>query len=349
MGIPLLLRARGDLEAQREGFDAIADLIQAADTVAICAHTTPDGDALGSTLALARAIRSIWPGTEVTCLLADDQPIPVTLRFLPGAEELVRASEYEGEPDLFVCVDLSSANRLNNAEAVMRRARRVAVIDHHPAGEPYWDAAAIRPEACAAGVLVAEFIEHCGGGMTSDMAQNLLCAIMTDTGRFQYQNADPEAFSVASFLVNAGANPSEISLNVYQSDRLAYLHLEAKVMSRVVTFNDGRISYSYATLDDINGGGVSMSECDGLIDVVRRVAGAEVSLFLKEVAAGKVRGNLRAKTHVDISGIARELGGGGHAAAAGFTMDGGIDEVLSAVLPRLHALLDGGEEGRRGA
>ena len=226
---------------------------------------------------------------------------------------------------------------------------RVAVIDHHPGGEPYWDAAVIRPEACAAGVLVAEFIEHCGGGLTSDMAQNLLTAIVTDTGRFQYQNADPEAFAVASALVNAGANPAEVSLNVYQSDRLAYLHLEAKVMSRIVTFNEGRISYSYATLEDINGGGVAMSECEGLVDVVRRVSGAEICLFLKEVTADKVRGNLRAKTDIDISGVARELGGGGHSAASGFTMEGDIDQVLSAALPRLHALLDGSGDGTASA
>lgn len=349
MGVPLLLRARGDLEAQRRGFDAIAELVSRSGTVAICAHTTPDGDALGSNLALARAIRSIWPATEVTCLLADDQPVPATLAFLPGASELVRASEYDGTPDLFICVDLSGPKRLNHGEEVMRRARHVAVIDHHPGAEPFWDAAVIRPEACAAGILVAEFIEHCGGGFTSDMAQNLLCAIVTDTGRFQYQNADPEAFAVASALVNAGADPAEISLRVYQSDRLAYLHLEAKVMSRVVTFHDGRISYSYATLEDINGGGVAMSECDGLVDVVRRVGGAEVSLFLKEVATGWVRGNLRAKTDIDISQVARDMGGGGHAAAAGFSVQGNIDEVLSMVLPRLHALLDGSEEGGTGA
>lgn len=349
MGAPLLLRARGDLNAQRAGFDTIAELVSTSHTVAICAHTAPDGDAIGSTLALGRGIRSLWPDVQVTCLLADDQDVPRTLQFLPGTDTLVKASEYLEDPDLFICVDLSSAPRLNNGEAVMRRAAHVAVIDHHPGGEPYWDAAVIRPEACAAGVLVAEFIEHCGGGLTSDMAQNLLTAIVTDTGRFQYQNADPEAFAVASALVNAGANPAEVSLNVYQSDRLAYLHLEAKVMSRIVTFNEGRISYSYATLEDINGGGVAMSECEGLVDVVRRVSGAEICLFLKEVTADKVRGNLRAKTDIDISGVARELGGGGHSAASGFTMEGDIDQVLSAALPRLHALLDGSGDGTASA
>lgn len=340
---------RSHTEECAEVFDRIAALIAEARTIAICAHVNPDGDALGSGLALAQVIQQRWPGKEVVNLLAEDDVVPRIYRFLPGADQFVRACAYDADPDLFISVDLSQPSRLGDGEAVRGRAKKTAILDHHPCDEPEADAFVIRPDAAAAGVIVTEFIVHLGAEMTADMAQNLFCAIATDTGRFQYQNADPEAFAVASALVNAGADPAEISLRVYQSDRLAYLHLEAKVMSRVVTFHDGRISYSYATLEDINGGGVAMSECDGLVDVVRRVGGAEISLFLKEVATGWVRGNLRAKTDIDISQVARDMGGGGHAAAAGFSVQGNIDEVLSMVLPRLHALLDGSEEGGTGA
>ncbi len=328
-------------------FDRVAVLIDEASDIAVCAHTSPDGDAIGSCLALAELIEGRWENKRVACLLADDDAVPRTYTFLPGAERLVKASAYEADPDLFICVDLSAPSRLAGAEAVLRRASKVAVLDHHPADAVFWDAGVVRPQAAAAGVIVAELALHLKARLTPTMAQNLLCAIVTDTGRFQYQNADGEAFEVASLLVDAGANPAEIALRVYQSDRLSYIHLCATVMSRISTFEQGRVSYSYATAADFRSNDVPLAECDGLIDLVRCVDGSLVSLFLKEVPDGKVRGNLRSKCGIDISGIARELGGGGHKAAAGFTVEGTIDEALSAVLPKLHALFE--DEGRADA
>ena len=288
---------------QDRGFDLIADEIGQAATIALCAHTDPDGDALGSVLALAHAIEARWPAKEVVCLTADDDEIPAIYRFLPGSERFIAASAYEGDSVVGV----------------------------------------IRPSAAAAGIVVAEFIDYLGIELDAEMATCLFCAIVTDTGRFQYQNADGEAFSVASKLVEAGASPSDIALHVYQSDRLAYLYLESKVMGRIITFSDGRIAYSYATLADIKASGVAVSECDGLVDVVRRVAGADVIMFLKQVSENQVRGNLRSKSNLDISIVARALGGGGHPAASGFPFEGTIDDALETALPLLRALVESGE------
>lgn len=335
-----------DHAGQDASFDEITALLERAGSVAVCAHTSPDGDALGSELALIELIESRWPEKDVVGLLADDDIVPRIYQFLPGAERLVRARDYEGSPDLFFCVDLSQPSRLADAQAVLERSASAAVIDHHPSGERFWDAGVVRPDAAAAGVIVAEYALHLAGELSRDMAQNLLCALMTDTGRFQYQNANGEAFRVASALVDAGASPSEIALNVYQSDRLGFLHLCATVMGRIATFEHGKIAYSYATSADFAATGVPVAECDGLVDVVRRVDGSEIALFLKEVPGGKVRGNLRAKSDRDISIIAREMGGGGHPAAAGFTVEGDIDQALSVVLPKLRALY-AQEEGAR--
>lgn len=322
-------------------FARVAALIEEASVIAVCAHTSPDGDAIGSSLALAELIERRWEGKHVTCLLADDDIVPRTYSFLPGIERLTRPSDYAADPDLFICVDLSAPSRLSEAEAVLKRSAKVAVLDHHPAGDEFWDAGVVRTDAAAAGVVVAEFALHLGEPLSPTMAQNLLCAIVTDTGRFQYSNADGEAFEVASMLVDAGANPADIALHVYQSDRLAYIHLCAVVMARISTFEGGKVAYSYATAADFKSNDVPLAECDGLVDLVRCVDGTEVALFLKEVPGGKVRGNLRSKCGIDISGIAREFGGGGHKAAAGFTFEGTIDETLAAALPRLHALFEG--------
>ena len=323
---------------QAELFKGVVALIEDANTIAICAHTSPDGDAIGSGLALAEVIRTAWPGKRVTNLLADQDPVPRIYRFLPGSDTFVHAVDYDVTPDLFICVDLSQMSRLADAEKICARAHHVAVLDHHPSGERFWDAGVVRPDAAATGVIISECCLHSSRVLTPTIAQNLLCAIITDTGRFQYQNADSEAFETASMLVEAGASPAEVALNVYQSDRLAYVHLAARVLARIQTFAEGRIAYSFATAEDIANAGVTLDELDGLIDLVRCIEGTKVALFLKEVAGGKVRGNLRSKCDLDVSGIAREMGGGGHRAAAGFTASGTVDEVRAIVLPKLCAL-----------
>lgn len=339
------LRSEEIMARQRPSFDEITRLVERASTIAVCAHTSPDGDALGSELALVELIEGTWPGKRVSPLLADRDVVPRIYRFLPGAERLACACDYQEDPDLFICVDLSKPERLADARAVLERSGSVAVIDHHPSSGRFWDAGVVRPDAAAAGVIVAEYAIHLRGSLTPTMAQCLLCALVTDTGRFQYQNANGEAFEVASLLVDSGASPSEVALNVYQSDRVAYLHLSATVMGRITTFEQGKIAYSYATSADFEATGVPVAECDGLVDIVRRVDGCEVALFLKEVPGGMVRGNLRAKSDLDISVVARAMGGGGHPAAAGFTVEGDIDEALSAVLPKLRALYAAPAEG----
>ena len=142
---------------------------------------------------------------------------------------MVPASRYAGSPDLFISVDLSVDARLNKALPVLERSRRHVIIDHHPCETHTGEAFVIRPQAAAVGVIVTEYALHLGVRLTRPIAQCLFCAIVTDTGRFQYQNADPESFQAASLLVDAGASPAEVSLNVYQSFSLSYLHLESEI------------------------------------------------------------------------------------------------------------------------
>lgn len=326
---------------QLEAFELLTRMIEGAQKIVLCAHTRPDGDALGSVLAMGAIIREAFDeDKDVVCLLADEAAIPATYEFLPEAKSFVRPSQYEEDPDLFIALDLPCASRLAAARPIMERSAAVAVVDHHPAdgsfGEPHIE----RTDAAATGVVVAEYALFLGTPITPEIATDLFCVIQTDTGRFMYQNANPEAFKIASLLVDSGADPSEISLHVYQSFRLPYLHLESIVMGRIVTLDHGRIAYSYATRRDLERTGAKDDECDGLIDVVRSVRGSEVALFLKEGSIpGIVRGNLRAKGDLDVSGIARAMGGGGHKAAAGFSVEGTVDDVFARVFPLLRALV----------
>ena len=320
---------------------SIFEAIESAETIAISGHTSPDGDALGSTLGLGLALRGRFPRKKIAFLLADDAPVPRIYRFLAGSDELVPASRYELNPDLFISVDCPVLERLENAAAVARRSCRIVCFDHHPAREEFAHIAIRRPEAAAASVIIEEFLSFCNITITPEVANCLFCGLVTDTGRFQYQNTDPESFCVASRLVAAGAEPARISLEVYQSQRIEYLHLESIVMGRICTVADGKVAYSFARAEDLARCGVSTDECDGLVDLVRSVGGVEVCVFLKGLDDGRVRGNLRSKSSIDISGVAAAFNGGGHAAAAGFTFEGSIEDALDAVLPLLAALVRG--------
>lgn len=320
-------------------WESVIEFIEGAQTIAISGHTNPDGDALGSLLGLGASIRAQFPDKRVDYLLADNGAIPRIYQFLPGAHELTPAALCNASYDLFISVDVPTLERMNDSAAIAKRARGRVVIDHHPTCEEFGDVTVRVTSAAATAVLVEELLNAAGWPVTPDIASCLLTGVMTDTGRFQYQNANPSAFACASRLVDAGAQPARIALEVYQSQRLEYLHLESIVMSRIETRAAGRVAYSYAFANDLVECGAKSAECDGLVDIVRQVAGTELCLFLRESEPGVVRGNLRSKGSIDISGIAVELGGGGHAAAAGFTFHGEVSEAAELVLPKLEALL----------
>lgn len=329
----------GPSEFEHE-FGRILELIEDASSIAISGHTSPDGDALGSVLGLGLALRGRYPQKRIALLLADDAPVPRIYRFMAGADTLMPAARYTEAPDLFISVDCPVIERLADAAEVARRARHTASFDHHPAREEYAEVSVRRVSSAAAAVIIDEFLMASGIEMTGDIATCLLCGIVTDTGRFQYQNADPAAFCCAANLVGHGAEPARVALEVYQSQRIEYLHLESIVMGRIHTVANGRVAYSYAYTRDLDGCGVTPDECDGLVDVVRAVNGVEVCLFVKETADGaSVRGNVRSKGDHDVSGVAARFGGGGHAAAAGFTYEGSIEETLNAALPMLAELV----------
>lgn len=322
-----------------EPFSRIAELIDGSHTIAISGHTSPDGDALGSVLGLGLALRSRYPEKEIAFLLADDAPVPRIYRFLSGADELKSAVSYAVDPDLFIAVDCPVLDRLADAAVVAQRAHHVVAFDHHPCRHEFAEVVARHVKCAATAVLIDKFLAFCEIEVDPGMATALLCGIVTDTGRFQYQNADPVAFAVAAHLVSCGADPAKISLEVYQSQRIEYLRLESLVMGRIKTVADGRVAYSYARVEDIARRRVSQDECDGLVDVVRSVQGVEVCLFLKEFEPGRIRGNLRSKGDIDVSGVAASFGGGGHVAAAGFTFEGSVEDALSVALPQLAALV----------
>ena len=294
----------------------ILELIEGASSIAISGHTSPDGDALGSVLGLGLSLMKVFPDKDIALLLADDDPVPRIYRFMEGADLLVPASAYTGNPDLFISVDVPVVERLNNSAEVLRRSAHVACFDHHPAREEFAEVSLRCVNAAACAMIIDRFFGRLRYYRKRQHRHLPAVRLVTDTGRFQYQNADAAAFHAASRLVAHGADPARVALEVYQSMRVEFLHLKSIVMGRIKTVAHGRVAYSYAYESDLKECGVTSDECDGLVDVVRSVMGVEVCLFLKGIEGDtKVRGNLRSKGELDVSEIAANFGGGGHHAA----------------------------------
>ena len=316
--------------------DAIAAVLRDAKQVVVCAHVSPDGDAIGSVLGLTLALRAI--GTDAIPTLANDRTPPVTYAFLPGADLWRPAAGLE-VPDVFVALDTPVASRLGVAESLMRAARHVVVLDHHPDAPQYGDSVLSDPAMSATGQIIWRLLPALGADPSAAIARCLYVALMTDTGRFTYDNTTPSALRDAAAMLEAGADPAEAARHVYQERSARSLALEAIALERLTRANGGRVVWSYLTDADFEATGAFPEEAEHLPDAIRALGGIDVALLLR-VKGDEIRVNLRAKTGFDVGAVGRILGGGGHRGAAGLTWEG---SALEPLMNRLLPLLPGGD------
>lgn len=309
-----------------------AVMLRHAKAVVVCGHVRPDGDAMGAVLGLTLALRQV--GVPAVPMLADtDTQPPATYSFLPGFALFMPLSDLE-QPDVFVAVDTPNFSRLGDAEPMARAAETLIVLDHHPDNDGFGTVNVTDPTAAASGQIVWRLLERLELDPSPEVATCCYVGLMTDTGRFQFDNTSADAFRDAAAMVERGASPAEASRLVYQERTAGSLRLQALAMSRVEIVNDGKVAWSWIAEPDFPAARARREESEYLPDAVREIGGVEVVVLLREVD-GEVRGNLRAKTGFDVGSVAREFGGGGHAAASGFTMPGRIDDVLPVLLSRL--------------
>ena len=317
--------------------EKIATILQDNDDFVICGHVSPDGDCIGSQLALWHALKSI--GKNAACVLVRSDPLGASLDFLPGAEEMTPAADFAGTCKTFIGVDVPNRERIGRAAcAILDTAQLSITIDHHAADERMCDFAYVDPDAAAASMIVWEIIKLLVDGPSKECALCAYTGLLTDTGGFRFQNSDSRAFQAASELVAHGVDPSFVATNVYQNRTLASLKLEAIVINRMDVFCDGQVAMSWVDEGDVQNVGAERADLEPLVDVVRSVQGIRVACMMRK-QDGKARVNLRAKDDTDVSELARELGGGGHKAAAGFTIDMPMKEALAFMRGKLEDLL----------
>lgn len=309
-----------------------AEAIALAPSLALACHQMPDGDALGSMLALA--ILATEQGKEVIASWPEPFLVAPHYDFLPGLDLVTKPMDYPEAPDLMATFDCGSIGRLGELGRPARAARQLVVIDHHVSNDGYGTINVIDPSAAASAVVVRRLLELLGWPLNRDAALCLYTGLVCDTGRFQYDNTTPEVFALAQELSSFGLPIGAVSRQLFEQHRLAYMKLAAAAIERAEYDPDRRFVSTWITAEDFERYGVEVEETEGLIDLIRRTSEADVSCVVKETPEG-TRVSLRAVSDFDVSEVAVGFGGGGHRGAAGFTSDRPAREVLEAIRERL--------------
>ncbi|MCM2263800.1 MAG: bifunctional oligoribonuclease/PAP phosphatase NrnA [Desulfuromonadales bacterium] len=299
----------------------------------VASHENPDGDAIGSTLALANALREM--GKEVVAYNQDG--VPNDYRFLPGWENVATVIPDDARFDAGFVLD---AGELSRAGSWIREAcRTLANIDHHPHsdnfGEIYW----VDENASATGVMVYRLLQAAGWPISQDVATCIYTTILSDTGSFRYSNADPEAFRVAGEMVALGVDPWSIASGLYESQEESRLRLLALALPTLDVAPCGTFAAITVTNEMLAATGCRPEHTDRFVNYPRSVRGVEVAIFFRQTGPDSYKVGFRSKGRIDVGALAREFGGGGHHNAAGAVVEGSLQAVRDQVFSRLGELL----------
>ena len=310
---------------------ATADALRGHERFLVVTHENPDGDALGSLLAMQLTLRAL--GKDAVMYLAGDAPLPTEYEFMPLGD-LARTLPVDASGRVLVAVDCAKAERIGDQQAI-GRAPVVVNIDHHHDNTRFGDVNLVVPDASSTGEVLRDVVAEVGLALTPDLAEPLYIALVTDTGRFQYANTTPKALRLAAELVEAGADIHAVFQQVYESVEFARLKLRARAFDRAQVLEGGRIVVSHLLRGDYTDVGAPESYSEGIIDDLRAVEGSELAVLIREPPrktgpARKV--SLRASVdELDVSAIARRFDGGGHRQAAGFSSDASVEEITELV------------------
>src|SRR3954466_15758012 len=310
---------------------AVADAIRGHERFVLTTHENPDGDALGSLLALKLALDQL--GKDGVMVLVGDAPLPGEYAFM-SLSELRRRWPDDVAERVLLAVDCANESRIADPE-VLGRVPLSVDIDHHHDNTRFGQTNLIVADASSTGEVLRDVFRELDVELTPEIAEALYIALVTDTGRFQYTNTTPKALRLAAELVEAGADVHRVFQGVYESVQVAKLKLLARALERAKVFEGGRIVVSYLLRTDFAEVGAAEPYSEGIIDFLRAVEGSELAALIREPPRDEGparRVSLRASIdELDVSAIARLFGGGGHRQAAGFSSEKSIDEITELV------------------
>ncbi len=313
---------------------AVEVLARAADggaTVVLSGHVHPDADALGSTLALAEGLRR--RGARVVTTFPEPFVLPGSLRWLPGADELVPPSQLPAEVDVFVSLDAASPGRLGSLAALVDTAARSVVVDHHASNPGFGEVRLVDPAAAATVVLVAALLEGLDVALDQRLATCLYAGLTADTGSFRFGNTSPGTHELAARLLRTGIDHAAISRRLFDTAPFGWLGLLSEVTGRAALEPDvgAGLVWTWSTAAEARAHGLAPDQLEALVDVVRATAEADVACVVKGQDDGTWVVSLRSRGATDLARVAMALGGGGHRAAAGYSsyldLEGTVEQL----------------------
>lgn len=300
----------------------MVDELRKAPQVALFSHVSPDGDCLGSMLAIGLALEKL--GKDVVYYNSD--PIPLNLRFLPGIDK-VQTELPDPLPRTLLFVDCSDLGRVDIQPEGIPEGTIVLNLDHHISNHNFGTLNLVDPGASASGEIALKLIRGLQVEVDAEIATNLYTAMVTDTGSFQFSNTTAETHRLAAELFEQGIDIEEIHYQLYDQKPLAQVELLRRGLSRLKLYADGKLAIMTLSRTDFQESGADESLSEGLVNHARTIQGVEVAVFLKEVDERRIRASLRSNRWFDVNLTAARFGGGGHKRAAGCTINALLDEA----------------------
>ena len=311
------------MSASPAQWDEVVRLLGGAPRVALACHVGPDGDALGSMLALGLVLRDL--GKDVVASWGGEPfEVPATYAFLPGLDLLVPPADFPAAPELFVTLDSGSTDRLGTLADRVDAATCCVVVDHHASNTRFGGPNLVDESAAATAVLVAELVDRLGAPLTHDVAVDLYTGLVTDTGSFKYLATTPAVHELAARLLATGIRHDQISRAIYDDAPFGYVQLLGRACAGAAldpgAVNGLGLVSCVVPAEDLTRSGLGLADVEGVIDVLRVAQEAEIAVVLKgDPVEGGFKVSARSKGAVDVGAVCTALGGGGHRFAAGFT------------------------------
>jgi bifunctional oligoribonuclease and PAP phosphatase NrnA len=312
-----------------EKFDQIGRALREHQTFAVLSHVRPDGDALGSQLALGLSLRKLGKDVRIW----NEDGMLEKYSFLPQANLLTKSPAQPEDVDVAIALDTAVQNRLGITVAAIKSAKLWINIDHHPSNPGYGDIVYIDPKSPATGQILFELMTNQKLPIDPAIAENLYVAISTDTGSFQYPNTTARTFEIAAELAHAGVDVGRVSQLTYENYPRRRVELLRDLLGTMRFDADNRVASFSLSVAMAKKLGVLPEDNEGLIDHLRAIHGVIVAIFFEELPDGKVRVSMRSKSEkVNVCGVCEKFGGGGHVLAAGARVKGTLADVEKKLL-----------------
>ena len=316
--------------------DQIIKTINSSDHLLLASHSDPDGDAVGSLLALGLALGKL----NIKATLYNPSPIPAVYRFLPSVERIVRHLKKANTYDVALILDCGDLARIGDASDTVGRIPVIINIDHHISNTRFGDIQLIDTTACATAEIVYRLIKTLNASIDEDIATSIYTGILTDTGSFRFSNTNEAAFAISKEMTEWGVDPYKVAQHVFGTYSLGRIKLLNLALDSIEISDNGKLSIMTVTKSMLEETGTQAEDLDGMINYARRIEDVKMAALIQEQKNGSDESNnfrryhvsLRSDSTVDVAAIASSFGGGGHASAAGFQIETTLLELKSEII-----------------